>query len=414
MTGAIYLLLQSASVLLLVTLHREASRRRLAAAHAELAAAGAALAETSRTQERLRISRELHDLVGHQLTALALELEIATHTGADPGGHVARARALAGDLLTDVRTTVGQLRGRAPDLAATLERIAEQLPRPVVHVHVADGVTADEERTLAVVRCVQEILTNAIRHGDADTVWIDLSPVPGGGLRLSARDDGRGPAADVVPERAARPRRTGRSVRRIGRLGPRHTARVRRHGGAAVTGPTTPGGRPVRVVLVDDQTLVRHGIRGLLGLADGVEVVAEAGDGAEGWPPSSSTTRTCCCWTCACPSRRAVGAGRAALARARRAGARPHHLRRRRAGPVRAARRGPRIPAQDVTLDQLVGAVRTLADGGTLISPAVTDRLLRAVRDGPPRPTTSPASPAGPLGPRGRGAAAARRRAQQP
>ncbi len=199
-TGAIYLLLQSASVLLIVALHREEeSRRRLAAAHAELAAAGAALAETSRAQERLRISRELHDLVGHQLTALALELEIATHTGDDPGGHVARARALAGDLLADVRTTVGQLRSRAPDLAATLERIGEQLPRPVVHVNVADGVAADEERTLAVVRCVQEILTNAIRHGDADTVWIDLSPVPGGGLRLAARDDGRGAAAGAVP-----------------------------------------------------------------------------------------------------------------------------------------------------------------------------------------------------------------------
>lgn len=233
-TGAIYLLLQSASVLLLVTLHREeASRRRLAAAHAELAAAGAALAETSRTQERLRISRELHDLVGHQLTALALELEIATHTGADPGGHVARARALAGDLLTDVRTTVGQLRGRAPDLAATLERIAEQLPRPVVHVHVADGVAADEERTLAVVRCVQEILTNAIRHGDADTVWIDLSPVPGGGLRLSARDDGRGPAADVVP---------GNGLRGL-------DERAGAFGGSVDWGPATPRGFVVTAVL---------------------------------------------------------------------------------------------------------------------------------------------------------------------
>ncbi|ALE84795.1 hypothetical protein XF36_17970 [Pseudonocardia sp. HH130629-09] len=233
-TGAIYLLLQSASVLLIVALHREeASRRRLAAAHAELAAAGAALAETSRAQERLRISRELHDLVGHQLTALALELEIATHSGDDPGGHVARARALAGDLLTDVRTTVGQLRGRAPDLAATLERVAGQLPRPVVHVRVADGVAADEERTLAVVRCVQEILTNAIRHGDADIVWIDLSPVPGGGLRLSARDDGRGPAADVVP---------GNGLRGL-------AERAEAFGGSVDWGPAAPRGFVVTAVL---------------------------------------------------------------------------------------------------------------------------------------------------------------------
>ncbi|MEJ8279913.1 sensor histidine kinase [Pseudonocardia spirodelae] len=233
-TGAIYLLLQSASVLLIVALHREeAARRRLAAAHAELAAAGAALAETSRAQERLRISRELHDLVGHQLTALALELETATHRGADPGGHVARARGLAGDLLADVRSTVGELRRRAPDLAATLHRISTQLPRPVVHVRVADGLAPDEERTVAVVRCVQEILTNAIRHGDAGTVWIDVSPTGDGGLHLSARDDGRGAGARVVP---------GNGLRGM-------AERAAALGGTVRWGPAAPHGFAVTAVL---------------------------------------------------------------------------------------------------------------------------------------------------------------------
>lgn len=197
--GAIYLMLQSASVLLILALHREeASRMRLAAAHAELAAAGAALAETSRAQERLRIARELHDLVGHQLTALALELEVATHRS-DNGDHVERARGIARDLLADVRSTVGELRRRAPDLATTLRRITEQLPRPAVHVSVADGVAPDEERTVAVVRCVQEFLTNAIRHAEAENVWIEIGPGADGGLRLHACDDGRGAGPDLVP-----------------------------------------------------------------------------------------------------------------------------------------------------------------------------------------------------------------------
>ena len=38
---------------------------------------------------------------------------------------------------------------------------------------------------------------------------------------------------------------------------------------------------PIRVLLVDDQTLVRQGVRSLLALADGIEVVAEAGDGKQ-------------------------------------------------------------------------------------------------------------------------------------
>ncbi|BBG01026.1 MULTISPECIES: sensor histidine kinase [Pseudonocardia] len=197
--GAIYLMLQLSSVLLLVALRREErSRAQLAEAHAELAAAGAVLAETSRAEERLRISRELHDLVGHQLTALALELEIATHRD-DKAEHVDRARGIARDLLADVRSTVGELRRRAPDLTGTLQRITAQLPRPEVHLTVADDVEADEEHTVAVIRCVQEILTNAIRHADAANVWIEIDPAAEGGLRLHARDDGRGATGEIVP-----------------------------------------------------------------------------------------------------------------------------------------------------------------------------------------------------------------------
>ena len=231
--GGIYLMLQTASVLTIVATHREeAGRRRLAEAHAELAAAGAVLAETSRTEERLRIARELHDLVGHQLTALALELEVATHR-TDNGEHVERARGIARDLLADVRSTVGELRRRAPDLATTLHRITEHLPRPAVHVTVAEDIAPDEERTVAVVRCVQEILTNAIRHADAENVWIEIGPGPDGGLRLHARDDGCGASRDVVP---------GNGLRGL-------TERAGALGGTVAFGPAVPSGFTVTAVL---------------------------------------------------------------------------------------------------------------------------------------------------------------------
>jgi signal transduction histidine kinase len=62
-------------------------------ANAELRGARSLLEETSRAHERTRISRELHDVLGHDLTALGLQLEVATHLPSDRAAvHVATAR----------------------------------------------------------------------------------------------------------------------------------------------------------------------------------------------------------------------------------------------------------------------------------------------------------------------------------
>ena len=165
---------------------------RLEEAHAELRATTAMLEASSRNAERLRIARDLHDVVGHQLTALALELEVATHQGNGAADdHVQRARTIAKDLLTDVRSTVGQLRTRRHDLHDTLTRIATDLPHPHIHLEVDNELEVDDETSLALVRCVQEIMTNTIRHANADTLRIELAAV-GGEVVLQARDDGQG------------------------------------------------------------------------------------------------------------------------------------------------------------------------------------------------------------------------------
>lgn len=171
----------------------------LRTAHAELEAAQARLAETSRDDERLRISRDLHDLVGHQLSALAVNLEVASHVVEGPGSeHVTQARALAKDLLGDVRDVVGRLREPATELRAALVDMAAAIPRPAVHLTLATGlgelapITAE-----AVERCVQEILTNAVRHSAAAGVWVDVSR-EGGHVRVLAHDDGRG-ATQIRP-----------------------------------------------------------------------------------------------------------------------------------------------------------------------------------------------------------------------
>jgi signal transduction histidine kinase len=228
-TGALYLLLQLASTLGVLGQQRaEESNRRLSAAHTELRAAGALLAESSRADERLRIARELHDLIGHQLTVLTLELETATHK-ADPAEHVARANRVARELLADVRSTVGELRQRAPDLRVTLEKIVADLPAPRVHLSIDADVQSDEARTAMLIRCVQEVVTNAIRHARATDLWIDIR-ASGGGVVFEAYDNGPGTDPVVMGNGltgiAERVRELGGEARFDGRTGFRVTAEV--------------------------------------------------------------------------------------------------------------------------------------------------------------------------------------------
>ncbi|GIJ24111.1 sensor histidine kinase [Micromonospora lutea] len=188
-----YLLIQVAALLSSVTLLREQRmRRELAEAHVELQAASVLLSESAATTERLRISRELHDLIGHQLTVLTLELETARHLeGPAVRTHLERANRVARDLLGDVRATVGQLRAESPDLEQALRRVTRNLPGLDVTVDVSPGVRIDEDDSAAFVRATQEIVTNTIRHADARTLRISVT----GDERetvLEARDDGRG------------------------------------------------------------------------------------------------------------------------------------------------------------------------------------------------------------------------------
>lgn len=194
LAGMIYASLQALSVWAVISNIRETeARRQLAAANVELRGATALLAESSRVGERLRIARELHDLVGHQLTALALELEVAVNRTDDPvtRDHVQRGRDLTKDLLRDVRQAVGELRAHPVQLRAALQDVAVQLPRPRVHIALDEELAPDEERVTTLIRCVQEVLTNAIRHSEAENVWIEVRSKDGG-IVFDARDDGRG------------------------------------------------------------------------------------------------------------------------------------------------------------------------------------------------------------------------------
>jgi len=162
--------------------------------NSELRATRLLLAESARVNERTRISRELHDLLGHHLTALSLNLEVAGHLSEGRAKeHVQQAHTLARLLLTDVREAVSQLReGGSIDLAVALRPLAENEPSLDIHMDIQAPLTMDDpERAHVLLRCTQEIITNAVRHAGARNLWIAASRTDGC-ITMSARDDGRG------------------------------------------------------------------------------------------------------------------------------------------------------------------------------------------------------------------------------
>lgn len=187
-----YVGFQVLAFLMVQLLAREAlARESLARANAELLATRERLAETARLEERLRIARELHDAMGHHLAGLSLNLEaLGQRQGSTPP--LETARALIRRLLDDLESLVGTLgRERDLDLASALGSLARDIPRPRVHVSAPGLAIPDPERAHALWRCCQEIVTNAVKHSEAENLWIEIR-ADDAGVELTARDDGNG------------------------------------------------------------------------------------------------------------------------------------------------------------------------------------------------------------------------------
>jgi len=170
------------------------AREGLSRANAELVAARSLLAEDSRVAERLRISRDLHDTIGHHLTALSLQLEVAGRlSSGQAAAHVEQAHAVTRLLLSDVRDVVSRLRETSRvNLAEAIRTLAAGAGTLDVHLDVPDPFELDDPaQAHALLRCVQEIMTNAARHGGAKNLWIRIERRDEG-IDLHARDDGRG------------------------------------------------------------------------------------------------------------------------------------------------------------------------------------------------------------------------------
>jgi signal transduction histidine kinase len=163
-------------------------------ARARLEGTLAEVAELSATRERNRLAREIHDSVGHHLTAIGVQLETAeAFSDLDPGRStraVANARWSAAKALDEVRTSVRALGTETGDLTGALEDLVGHLDNGSRTVTLT--ISGAERRPLLVLyRAAQEGLANAYRHADATGIEVALSyDEKGAELRIS--DDGHG------------------------------------------------------------------------------------------------------------------------------------------------------------------------------------------------------------------------------
>ena len=178
----------------------ETTATELRSVNAHLLATRSLLEETARDQERLRLARELHDVAGHKLTALKLNLALLQRdAGMDRVRTLATAEQLAGELLGDLRGVVAQLRQHdGMDLRQAIGALVAPLPKPRIEITLADDARASGAmQAETVIRVAQEALTNIVRHANASTAILRLVR-DGAALVLMVEDDGAGAAKLVA------------------------------------------------------------------------------------------------------------------------------------------------------------------------------------------------------------------------
>jgi signal transduction histidine kinase len=204
--------------------------------------------------ERLRIARELHDVLAHTITAITVQARVAEETidrrPATARAALAAIRSASRDAMTELRATIGVVRqrrdgetgaGAVPPPAPGLDRLHE-LTRTAtgggLRVDVAVDGTArplPAAVDLTAYRIVQESLANVVRHAGAATATVSVRYEPAG-VRIEVTDDGCGASASP---RNAEAGRDGEASR-YGLLGMRERADAL--GGRFHAGPRAGGG----------------------------------------------------------------------------------------------------------------------------------------------------------------------------
>ena len=195
---------------------RESAERygALLSEYRDLKRVSAASADAARAEERISVARRLHDSVGHRLTSLLMQLEVA-RLGAGSEEELRRAsdlKRLAQASLDETREAVSALtEDELAGMPALLRLIHNLEVESAMQIEFTVGsgamsVQLDREPAVALYRAVQEALTNAMRHGTSRRAKVTVE-VPGGRLlRFEVVNDvggGRATGSSGGPEAAA-------------------------------------------------------------------------------------------------------------------------------------------------------------------------------------------------------------------
>lgn len=173
-------------------IQEQEARDQVSALNRELLGTQALLEESAKQTERIRIARDLHDGLGHRLTALILKLQYLTHTtDGETRERVSETHELARALLSDVRESVHQMRGDSSiRLREALEALVSQVPRLRIELDLDPSArVADVEVAETMFRCIQEAITNTLKHGNASRMTISTRQGPGD-IQLTIADNG--------------------------------------------------------------------------------------------------------------------------------------------------------------------------------------------------------------------------------
>jgi signal transduction histidine kinase len=223
-----------------VTLNRGHLNNAANDAGAQLAAAEvyAEVRERATNEERLRVSREIHDGVAQDLAALTYRLDnLARESGLEPVDEAAdEVRRLVRELrlsIFDLRTDLSASEALSTAIGTYAQQISSSTGI-VVHTTVSEhGPALDPHTQHELLRVCQEAVANARRHARARNMWITYKNF-GAGWVLRVSDDGVGTTSDRAPARGLAGEGVSIMRERVSRMGARLSVRRRIGGGTVV------------------------------------------------------------------------------------------------------------------------------------------------------------------------------------
>jgi signal transduction histidine kinase len=167
-----------AIIMVNATVNEKLAREKAEESNRQLVTTQALLREASKQSERVRIARNIHDLLGHHLTALTINLQVASiKTEGDVKQNIEQCHQLAKLLLSDVREAVSDIRDKSQvDLRAAIQTMAEQVPWLNIDLDFSDDLRIDDIGIAdTLMKCIQESITNTIKHGKGENISISVS-----------------------------------------------------------------------------------------------------------------------------------------------------------------------------------------------------------------------------------------------